>query len=51
MYNSGEDEDNSEDSISEHSEDNGFEDDIQTLRDYLFLSVGSDGTFEIYTLI
>ncbi|KAL6717746.1 hypothetical protein ACLMJK_003831 [Lecanora helva] len=50
-YNSGEDEENSEDSVSERSEDDGFEDDVQILRDYSFLSVGTDGTFEMHALV
>ena len=40
-----------EDNTSEYSEDDGFDDDVQTLRDYSFLSVGTDRTFEIYALV
>ena len=47
---SGQEEENSEDNISERSEDDGFEDDIQILRDYSFLSVSIDGTFECMRL-
>ncbi|KAL6714262.1 hypothetical protein ACLMJK_007685 [Lecanora helva] len=45
-HNSGEDEENSEDSTSERSKDDGFKDDIQILRDYLFLSVKFNGKLE-----
>ena len=45
-----ENEDN-EDNASECSEDDGFEDDVQTLRDYSFLSVGTDRTFEMHALV
>ena len=40
-----------EDNASECSEDDGFEDDVQTLRDYSFLSVSTDRTFEIHALV
>ena len=50
-YNSGEDEDDNKDDTSEYSEDDGFEDDIQTLRNFSFLSVGTDGTFEMHALV
>ena len=46
----GEEEDNKA-NISEYSENDRFEDDVQTLRDYLFLSVGTDRTFTIYALV
>jgi len=44
-------EENDEDGASECSEDDGFEDDVQTLRDYSFLSVGADRTFEMHALV
>lgn len=40
-----------EDNPSKCTEDDGFEDDVQTLRDYSFLSVGTDGTFEMHALV
>ncbi|KAL9605598.1 MAG: hypothetical protein Q9179_001215 [Wetmoreana sp. 5 TL-2023] len=46
-----EEEEDNEDNLSEGSEDDGFEDDVQTLRDYSFLSVGTDGTFEMHALV
>ena len=48
---SREGEDDNKDSTSEQSEDDGFEDDVKILRDHSFLSVGREGTFEIYTLV
>ena len=46
-----EEEEGSEDNASECSEDDGFEDDVQTLKDYSFLSVGTDRTFEMHALV
>lgn len=46
-----EEEEDNEDNVSECSEDDGFEDDVQTLRDYSFLSVGTDRTFEMHALV
>ncbi len=46
-----EEEEDNEDNASEHSKDDGFEDDVQTLRDYSFLSVSTDGTFEMHALV
>ncbi|KAL6713292.1 hypothetical protein ACLMJK_008757 [Lecanora helva] len=40
-----------EDSESVRSEDDGFEDDVQMLRDYSLLSIGMDGTFEMHALV
>ena len=51
-YNSSrEEEEDNEDNTSECSDDDGFEDDVQTLRDYSFLSVGTDRTFEMHALV
>ena len=50
-YKSGQEEENSEDSASKRSEDDGFEDDVQTLRDYSFLSISTDETFEMHALV
>ncbi len=44
-------EEEDKDSVSGCSEDNGFEDDVQTLRNYSFLSVGIDRTFEMHALV
>ncbi|KAL9123557.1 MAG: hypothetical protein Q9217_007018 [Psora testacea] len=46
-----EDNGDNEDKASEGSKDDGFEDDVQMLRDYSFLSVGTDGTFELHALV
>ena len=46
-----EEEEEDNDSVSGCSEDDGFEDDVQTLRNYLFLSVGADRTFEMHALV
>ncbi|KAK0516318.1 hypothetical protein JMJ35_000921 [Cladonia borealis] len=40
-----------EDSLSGCSEDDGFEDDVQLLRNYSFISVGTDRTFEMHALV
>ena len=45
----GEEEDN--DIVSGCSEDDGFEDDVQILRNYSFISVGPDQTFEMHALV
>ena len=50
-YDDTEEEEDREDNASEYSEDDGFEDDVQTLRDYSFLSVGKDRTFEMHGLV
>ncbi|KAL2053415.1 hypothetical protein ABVK25_006409 [Lepraria finkii] len=50
-YDGREEEEDNEDTASECSEDDGFEDDVQTLRDYSFLSVSTDGTFEMHALV
>ena len=39
------------DNISERSENDEFEDDVQTLRNYLFVSISADGTFGIHALV
>ncbi|KAL9629015.1 MAG: hypothetical protein Q9164_007057, partial [Protoblastenia rupestris] len=39
------------DSASESSEENEFEDDVQILRDYAFISIDTDGTFEMHALV
>ena len=46
-----EEEEDDNDVTSESSEDNGFEDDVQTLRNYSFLSVNTDQTFEMHALV
>jgi hypothetical protein len=44
--------DNDEDDTSKSSENDGFEDDILTLRNYSFISVNTDGiTFEMHKLM
>jgi hypothetical protein len=44
--------DNDEDNGSRSSVNNGFEDDLLALRNYLFISVNMDGTtFEIHGLV
>lgn len=50
-YDSRDEEEDNEDNISEYSEEDGFEDDVQILRNYSFLSVGIDGNFEIHVLV
>ena len=53
-HNGREEEEENEDkeyNSSECSEDDRFEDDVQILRDYSFLSVSTDRTFEIYALV
>jgi len=44
-------EESGENSISDSSEDDGFEDDIQVLRNYSFISIDTDGTFEMHALV
>ena len=44
-------EENSENSLSDVSEDDGFEDDVQVLRNYSFISCDTDGTFEMHALV
>ncbi|KAL8822503.1 MAG: hypothetical protein Q9191_006762 [Dirinaria sp. TL-2023a] len=46
-----EEEEDVEDNVSKSSEDGEFEDDVQTLRDYSFLFVGTNGTFEMHALV
>ena len=46
-----EEKEDDKDTASECSEDDRFEDDVQTLRDYSFLSVGRDQTFEMHALV
>ena len=46
-----EEEEEDKDDASEYSKDDRFEDDLQTLRDYSFVSVGTDGTFEMHALV
>ena len=43
--------DDESDSLSRSTEDDGFEDDVQILRDYSFLSVNTDSTFEMHALV
>ena len=50
-HNGREEEEDNEDDASECSKDDRFEDDVQTLRDYSFLSVGTDRTFEMHALV
>jgi tetratricopeptide (TPR) repeat protein len=46
------DEDNNEDNLSESTGDDGFEDDILTLRNYSFISANTDKTtFEMHRLV
>ena len=45
-------EDDNKDNASESSEDDGFEDDVLTPRNYSFISVNADGTsFEMHSLV
>ena len=46
-----EEEEDDDDNASEYGEDDGFEDDVQMLKDYSFLSVGTDRTFEMHALV
>jgi len=46
-----EEEEDNKDNASECSEDDGFEDDVQILRNYSFLFVGTNGTFEMHALV
>ena len=46
-----EEEEEDDDSVSGCSEDDGFEDDVQILRNYSFISVGTDRTFEMHALV
>jgi len=39
------------DSISEAGQDDRFEEDVQILRDYSFISLSADGTFEMHALV
>ena len=50
-YNSRVEEEDDKNNASEHNEDEGFEDDIQILKNYLFLSIGTDRTFEMHVLV
>lgn len=50
-YDDKEEEEDNEDNASEYSKNDGFENDVQTLRDYSFLSVGKDRTFEMHGLM
>ena len=50
-HDGSEEEEDNNDNISECSEDDGFEDDVQTLKNYSFLSVGINGTFEMHALV
>lgn len=50
-YDGREEEEDNEDNTSECSKDDGFQDNVQTLRDYSFLSVGTDRTFEMHALV
>ena len=46
-----EEEEEDNDSVSGCSEDDGFEDDVQILRNYSFISVSTDRTFEMHALV
>ncbi len=46
-----EEDEEDKDSVSGCSEDDGFEDDVQILKNYSFLSVGTDRTFEMHALV
>jgi hypothetical protein len=47
-----EDQDNEEDSISEGNDNNIFEEAVERLRSYSFVSIGVDGqTFEMHALV
>ena len=46
-----EEEDRDEDDASRRSEDDSFEDDVQTLRNHSFVTVGTDGAFEMHALV
>ena len=50
-HNSREEEEGDNDNAPECSEDDGFEDDVQILRNYSFLSVVTDRTFEMHALV
>ena len=45
------DKEDNEDRTSESSKDDGFEDDIQILRNYSFISIDTDGNFEMHALV
>ena len=47
----GEEEEDNEDNASESNEDDGFEEDVQILRNYSFLSVDTNRTFEMHALV
>ena len=49
LHNNDEEED--EDRASDLSEDEEFEDDLQVLRNYSFISIDTDLTFEMYALV
>ncbi len=44
-------EESDENSMSDSSEDDGFEDDVQVLRNYSFISIDTDRTFEMHALV
>ncbi len=46
-----EEDEEDKDSVLGCNEDNGFEDDVQTLRNYSFLFVDTDRTFEMHALV
>jgi len=46
-----EEEEDNKDNASECSEDDEFEDDVQILRNYSFLFVGTDETFEMHAMV
>ena len=50
-HNGREEEEDNEDNISEYSKEDEFEDDVQTLKNYSFLSVSTDRTFEMHALV
>ncbi|KAI4208785.1 MAG: hypothetical protein LQ351_008185, partial [Letrouitia transgressa] len=50
-YDGREEKKDDNDNISECSEDDGFEDDVQVLRNYSFVSVETNRTFEMHALV
>ena len=50
-HNDKEEKKDNEDNISKYSKKNEFEDDVQTLKNYLFLFFNTDRIFEMHALM
>ncbi|KAL8944298.1 MAG: hypothetical protein Q9211_000638 [Gyalolechia sp. 1 TL-2023] len=50
-HNDRDEEKDNDDNVSECSQDDGFEDDVQVLRNYSFVSVDANQTFEMHALV